>query len=282
VLTKSPRRNHLPTGTQRQRRTGPIVLGSLVLGILVALVGVAVARALSGSPTPAARTRAASPPAPQLSNPPAASAPAVAPAGTAPSAPSGPAATAAAGTVQALPDGPLHLPAATGNIAGVPVGYPHTTSGAISAAYHFTQALGSTLSPDRGAAIAHIVTDPSYSGATDAVAAAIAGTRQRLGLPAQVPTTESAFFLGMPSAYLPQGQPSRDDVDVYLLVRINTYSPTAGNDVSVQMVDAPMHWNGSDWRLATPHDVAPATRTRLTVDPNGPTAAALGWRQLSA
>jgi len=277
VLTKSPGLNHRPTGTQRQRRTGPIVLGSLLLGILVALVGVAVARALNGSPTPAANPPAAPP-----SNPPAASAPAVAPTGTAPSAPPGPVATAAAGTVQALPDGPLHLPAATGNIAGVPVGYPHTTSGAISAAYHFTQALGSTLSPDRGAAIAHIVTDPSYSGATDAVAAAIAGTRQRLGLPAQVPTTESAFFLGTPSAYLPQGQPSRDDVDVYLLVRINTYSPTAGNDVSVQMVDTPMHWNGSDWRLATPHDVAPATRTRLTVDPNGPTAAALGWRQLSA
>lgn len=278
MLTKSPGLNHLPTpGTQRQRRTGPIVLGSLVLGILVALVGVAVARALSGGPTPAA-----SPPTAPPSNPPAASAPAVAPTGTAPLAPSGSAATAAAGTVQAPPEGPLHLPAATGNIAGVPVGYPHTTSGAISAAYHFTQALGSTLSPDRGAAIAHIVTDPSYSGATDAVAAAIAGTRQRLGLPARVPTTESAFFLGTPSAYLPQGQPSRDDVDVYLLVRINTYSPTAGNDVSVQMVDAPMHWNGSDWRLATPHDVAPATRTRLTVDPNGPTAAALGWRQLSA
>jgi len=278
VLTKSPGLNHLPTpGTQRQRRTGPIVLGSLVLGILVALVGVAVARALSGGPTPAA-----SPPTAPPSNPPAASAPAVAPTGTAPLAPSGSAATASAGTVQAPPEGPLHLPAATGNIAGVPVGYPHTTSGAISAAYHFTQALGSTLSPDRGAAIAHIVTDPSYSGATDAVAAAIAGTRQRLGLPARVPTTESAFFLGTPSAYLPQGQPSRDDVDVYLLVRINTYSPTAGNDVSVQMVDAPMHWNGSDWRLATPHDVAPATRTRLTVDPNGPTAAALGWRQLSA
>jgi len=278
VLTKSPGLNHLPTpGTQRQRRTGPIVLGSLVLGILVALVGVAVARALSGGPTPAA-----SPPTAPPSNPPAASAPAVAPTGTAPLAPSGSAATASAGTVQAPPEGPLHLPAATGNIAGVPVGYPHTTSGAISAAYHFTQALGSTLSPDRGAAIAHIVADPSYTGATDAVAAAIAGTRQRLGLPAQVPTTESAFFLGTPSAYLPQGQPSRDDVDVYLLVRINTYSPTAGNDVSVQMVDAPMHWNGSDWRLATPHDVAPATRTRLTVDPNGPTAAALGWRQLSA
>ncbi len=278
MLTKSPGLNHLPTpGTQRQRRTGPIVLGSLVLGILVALVGVAVARALSGGPTPAA-----SPPTAPPSNPPAASAPAVAPTGTAPLAPSGSAATASAGTVQAPPEGPLHLPAATGNIAGVPVGYPHTTSGAISAAYHFTQALGSTLSPDRGAAIAHIVTDPSYSGATDAVAAAIAGTRQRLGLPARVPTTESAFFLGTPSAYLPQGQPSRDDVDVYLLVRINTYSPTAGNDVSVQMVDAPMHWNGSDWRLATPHDVAPATRTRLTVDPNGPTAAALGWRQLSA
>jgi len=278
VLTKSPRLNHRPTtGTQRQRRTGPIVLGSLVLGILVALVGVAVARALSGGPTPAA-----SPPAAPPSNPPAASAPAVAPAGTAPSAPSGPAATAAAGTVQALPDGPLHLPAATGNIAGVHVGYPHTTSGAISAAYHFTQALASTLSPDRAAAVAHIVADPSYTGATEEAAATVAGTRQRLHLPTQVPSTETAFFTGTPSDYMRQADPAADDVDVLLLVRINSYSPTAGNDVSVQAVDTPMHWNGSDWRLMTPHAIDQATRSRLSVDPDSAAATSLGWRKVSA
>jgi len=155
------------------------VLGSLVLGILVALVGVAVARALSGSPTPPSGT-----PAPPSSNLPAASAPAVATAGTAPSAPPGPAATAAAGTVQALPDGPLHLPAATGNIAGVPVGYPHTTSGAISAAYHYSQALAGTLNADRGAVIAHVVADsPRWPKAPDEIAAIVMNTRRGLGLP---------------------------------------------------------------------------------------------------
>jgi len=279
VLTKSPRLNHRPsTGTPRQRRTGPIVLGSLVLGILVALVGVAVARALSGGPTPAAGT-----PAPPPSNPPAASAPPVAPTGTAPSAPPGPAATAAAGTVQALPDGPLHLPAATGNIAGVPVGYPHTTSGAISAAYHYSQALGGTLNADRGAAIAHVVADsPRWPKAPDEIAAIVTNTRRGLGLPERAATGETAFITGTPQAYMLRSAATLDEVDVLLLARIDSYSPPSGNRATAQVVDTPMHWTGSDWRLADPQPVSASDRTRLTVDPNDPAALALGWRKVSA
>jgi len=282
VLTKSPGLNHLPTpGTQRQRRTGPIVLGSLVLGILVALVGVAVARALSGGPTPAART-----PAPPPSNPPAPGAPAVKPTGTAPSAPSapsGPAATATPGTVQALPDGPLHLPAATGNIAGVPVGYPHTTSGAISAAYHYSQALAGTLNADRGAAIAHVVADaPSWPKASDEIAAIVTNTRHGLGLPERAATGETAFITGTPQAFMLRSPATLDEVDVLLLARIDSYSPTSGNRATAQVVDTPMHWNGSDWRLADPQPVSASDRTHLTVDPNDPAALALGWRKVSA
>ena len=278
MLTKSPRLNHLPTGTQRQHRTGPIVLGSLVLGILVALVGVAVARALNGGPTPAANPPAAPP-----SNPPAASAPAVAPTGTAPSAPSGPAATAAPGTVQALPEGPLHLPAATGNIAGVPVGYPHTTSGAISAAYHYSQALAGTLNADRGAAIAHVVADaPRWPKAPDEIAAIVMNTRRGLGLPGSAATGETAFITGTPQAYMLRSAATLDEVDVLLLARIDSYSPTSGNRATAQVVDTPMHWTGSDWRLADPQPVSASDRTRLTVDPNDPAALALGWRKVSA
>ena len=76
----------------------------------------------------------------------------------APGASSSPPATA---TVPAL-TGTLQLIQGRDLVNGVRLGYPHSTEGAVSAAAEFMTDIGSTLDPDRAAAILRMTADPAY------------------------------------------------------------------------------------------------------------------------
>ena len=184
-------------------------------------------------------------------------------------------------TSSALPTA-LQLPMPTSQVQGVPTGYPHTSDGAVSAAYYFSSALGSTLNPDRGAVIARIVADANWTTAPDDIAAIVQNSRKALGLPPTVQASDGgAAAVSTPADFML----TRDDpdaVDVELLARVDGYNPAdpSLNENGLEVVIFPMRWTDGDWRTDPLPGIDQADRTRLAVDPSSPTAAQLGWRPL--
>jgi hypothetical protein len=94
-------------------------------------------------------------------------------------------ATPRPGGVWAVPPvsaGPLILPRPTRVVRGVPVGFPRTVPGAISAAARYAEsAIG--LDEARARAVGEVAGAPSYGAAGDDFARAAGAARSRLGVP---------------------------------------------------------------------------------------------------
>lgn len=253
----------------------PLRLGIAVAVLLFALIIIGLLNLFHGKNTTAGKHL--TPPVSTATTVPPTAAP------TSTSAPSPPASPIA--TPDAIPtgaDGAVTLPAPTSDIVGVPVGYPHSPVGAISAAYHFETALSSTLDPDRAAAIARVVADSSWTTAAADAAQITSLGRQGLGLPPTATGTQGVTSTVTPSDFMIMSQ-SPDHLDIFLLEHGSTYDATnpSLNKSYVGVVDAPMHWTGTDWRLMNPAAIPAAERSRLAAT-TPEAAVALGWRPLNA
>lgn len=194
-----------------------------------------------------------------------------------PKAPSvSPTGTATPSTGQPALTSPVQVVQGSQQINGVELGFPHSTVGAVSAADGFVTAIGSTLDPDRAAAVMRMAADPSYANGPQQAAEGAVNDRKSLGLPASGPVPQGASFEIEPVEYQVKGV-TPDRVTVLLLCDFIITLPGQGTQTKAGVFPAPVHWAQNDWKILpqTPTDYA-----SLSAEPDSPRAASLGWQEL--
>jgi len=173
--------------------------------------------------------------------------------------------------------GPLKLVQGSELVNGVSVGYPHSTAGAVSAAVEYMRQIGSTLDPDRAAAVGRLVADPSWPDAPQQLAQGPTATRKQLGLPAsgQLPSTASVVLA--PVEYQVTSA-SGNSADVLLLASYTTSSPGQGIATRMGVFPVDVHWSAGDWKVLAP--TGNTDYTSLSAQPDSPDASAKGWQEL--
>ncbi|MFF6956194.1 hypothetical protein [Streptomyces sp. NPDC008317] len=162
-------------------------------------------------------------------------------------------------------------------VNGVSLGYPHSTVGAVSAAAEYMRQIGSTLSPDRAAAVGRLVADPSWPDAPRQFAKGPTGTRKSVGISTsgQVPTGASVVLA--PVEYqVPTAE--ADTAKVLLLATYTTTSPGQGTQTRMGVYPVDLHWSAGDWKVLAPADST--DYSGLSAEPDSPTASAKGWQEL--
>lgn len=173
--------------------------------------------------------------------------------------------------------GPVQVVQGKQQINGIALGFPHSTVGAVSAAYADAAEVLSTLDPDRAAAVMRMVADPSWPDAPQQAAAGAAGDRKRLGLPVGGPVPDGASMQIVPAEYQVRGV-TPDQVLVMLLCDASITTPGQGTTTEVGVFPFRMHWYAGDWKVQSVN--ATQDDLRLAVEPGSPQAAADGWQQL--
>ncbi|MBC3842108.1 hypothetical protein GXW82_23610 [Streptacidiphilus sp. 4-A2] len=162
-------------------------------------------------------------------------------------------------------------------VNGVRLGYPHSTVGAVSAGVEYMRQIGSTLDPDRAAAVGRLVADASWSDAPQQIAAGPTAARKQLGLPAtgQLPTNASVVL--SPVEYQVQSA-TADDARVLLLATYTSSSPGQGIETRMGVYPLDLHWSAGDWHLLDSTDDTDCSH--LVAQPESPDASAKGWQEL--
>jgi hypothetical protein len=173
--------------------------------------------------------------------------------------------------------GPLQLIQGRELINGAYLGYPHSTQGAVSAADQFATQLGSTLDPDRVAAVMRMIADPSYPQAPQQFAQGMITTRKDLGAPASGPVPDGVSVVLEPVEYQVRDV-TPDQVTVLLLSDFVITQPAQGTQTRVGVYPLRMHWAQGDWKILAPDN---ASYTTLSAEPGSPQAASDGWQELS-
>jgi hypothetical protein len=238
----------------RPRRVLPlVVLGVIGLLALVA-VGVAVESALSPRKSENTRPPAADP-LPGASN-------------STPSTPN--AEKSAAG-------GPITLVQGSTLINGLYVGYPHSLTGAVSAAVEYWTQLGSTLDPDRAATVARLAANPTWTSAPNTFAEGPTNTRQTLGLATSGPIPTGASVQLEPVEYQVRAA-TTNTVTVLLLSDYTTTTTAEGTTTHVGVFPLDMIWTAGDWKIA---DANSQDETSLAALPGSAQASADGWQEMT-
>jgi hypothetical protein len=237
----------------RPRRRLPLLLAGLALAVLaVVAAGLVIETALGGHPK-----ANYSPPAPithGLAGP-ASSTPAARPARP----------------------GPMRLVQGRELVNGVYVGYPHSTTGAVSAAAEYLTQIGSTLDPDRSAAVARLAAAPSYPDAPTLIAQGTVIARRGVNLPSSGPVPSGVSVELTPVQYqLRDVTPSQ--VTVLFLGDYTQTTASGTSQVSLGVWPLQMTWAAADWKLLP--DQPGQGYTSLRADPGSPAAAAKGWQDL--
>jgi hypothetical protein len=169
------------------------------------------------------------------------------------------------------------LPNPSRVIDGVPVGYPHTEMGAVSAAAHFLGVLD-TFDPQAAQKQAQIMADPDYSEVFGVeVRNAGEQARKTAGLP---PDGESDP--GNNSTTQPRAFQDHQDTPDRVLVWLLSDSDITVNGVvahSEAVSGAVMVWTQDDWKLSVVDD-PPATAPQ-SATPGTAQAVSEGWRTLA-
>jgi hypothetical protein len=172
--------------------------------------------------------------------------------------------------------GPVQVIQGSQLINGVYLGYPHSTLGAVSAADGYLTDLGSTLDPDRAAAVMRLIADPSYTNGPQQAAQGAVNDRQDLGLPTGGPVPSSASLVLDPVAYQVRDV-TPDQVTVLLLCDFITTLPSQGTETRVGVFPMRMHWAQADWKVLASDNSSFAS---LAAEPGSPQAAENGWQSL--
>jgi hypothetical protein len=236
----------------RPRRLALLLAGLAMLVLAVAAAGLVIETALGGKPK-----ENYSPPAPVTR-------------GLAASTPP----TSSAGTLQ---PGPMQLVQGRDLVNGVYVGYPHSTQGAVSAAAEYLTQIGSTLDPDRSAAVARLAAAPAYTSAPTLAAQGTMIARQRVGLPASG-TVPSGVSVELTPVEYQLRDATPDQVTVLFLGDYTQTMVDGTSQVSLGVWPVRMIWATGDWKLLP--DQAGANYSSLQAEPASPQAASKGWQVL--
>jgi hypothetical protein len=176
----------------------------------------------------------------------------------------------------ATPAGPVRLVQGRELINGVYLGFPHSVVGAVSAAAGFLTAIGSTLDPDRAAAVMRMAADPAYPDGPQQAAEGAVNDRKDLGLPANGPLPQGAS-LQVQSAEYQVRSVTAARVTVLLLCDFTATVPGQGTQTRIGVFPVRLHWHAGDWKILAP---GTAGYAGLAAEPASPQAAALGWQEL--
>jgi hypothetical protein len=156
--------------------------------------------------------------------------------------------TAGVWRVPPVSAGPLILPRPTRVVRGVPVGFPHTVPGAISAAARYAEtAIG--LDETRARAVGEVAGAPSYPAAADDFALGVQGLRSSLGLPDGQPAY-GAYVVFHAKAYrVLAAELDRAVVDV--LGVVEAAGPATGGQSrrATSIVGYTLTWLDGTWRV---------------------------------
>lgn len=249
------------TGNRRQRwvRWGLAwFVGTLALMVIGLVIEQAASPSLKGPQSLTPSTIPALPGA-AGSTPAASSSPSPRPAGSSP---------ALTGTVQVVQGAQ--------EINGVYQGFPHSTVGAVSAAYSFMTEIGGTLDPDRAAAVMRMAADPAYSDGPQVAAQGAVNDRKNLGLPASGPVPQGTSLVIEPAEYQVRTA-TADGALVLLLCDAIVTQPSQGTTTRYGVYPVRLSWTGGDWKITPP---GANSYPGLVAEPDSPQAAALGWQQL--
>jgi hypothetical protein len=172
--------------------------------------------------------------------------------------------------------GPVQLVQGRELINGVYLGFPHSIAGAVSAATGFFTAIGSTLDPDRAAAVMRMIADPTYSDGPQQAADGAVNDRKDLGLPVSGPLPRGASLQVQPAEYQLRGV-TPDQVTVLLLCDFTATVPGQGTQTRIGVFPVRLHWYAGDWKILAP---GTANYAGLAAEPASPQAAGLGWQEL--
>lgn len=160
---------------------------------------------------------------------------------------------------QSALSGPLQLIQGRELVNGVHLGYPHTTPGAVSAADEFAIQMGSTLDPDRAAAVMRMAADPSYPQGPQQFAHGVITTRRILGLPLSGPVPDGASVVLEPVEYQVRDV-TTDQVTVLFLTSFGITLPDQGTEAKASLYPLRMHWAGADWKVLPPRRMSTTHR----------------------
>lgn len=174
------------------------------------------------------------------------------------------------------PAGTTVLPAPAHVVNGVPMGYPHTSLGAVSSAAHYYEALD-LLDPEAARRQAETAAQPGFSTAMGLQAQAAARrVRTAFGLPADG-TSDNADYVAQQARAFRIATSTPDQVKVWLLMDTSTSDKgVTGQRTSVQ--GAVLVWADGDWRMAVLQQMGTAP---ATVPPDTQQARQQGWRALA-
>lgn len=172
--------------------------------------------------------------------------------------------------------GPLKVVQGRQFINGVYLGFPHSTTGAVSAADEFLTLIASTLDPDRAAAVMRMVADPGYLSGPQQAAEGAANDRRDLGVPASGPLPQVLSLQTEPVEYQFRDV-TADRVTVLLLCDFVATVPGQGTQTRVGVFPLQMHWASGDWKILPP---VTTDYSSLSAEPGSPQAAASGWQPL--
>jgi hypothetical protein len=177
--------------------------------------------------------------------------------------------------------GRLQLVTGSGLVHGMYTEYPRSRAGAVSAAVQFITELGSTLAPDRAAAVARVAADSSYPTAPQDAAAGTVDTRRKLGLGAAGPLPPGTAVLLVPVMYQLRDV-TADRLTVVLLFDY-TETTTAGIREHLGVTATRLTWTPASWRLLKPSgaDLTSAQLSDLLATPGTAAATAKGWEALT-
>jgi hypothetical protein len=172
--------------------------------------------------------------------------------------------------------GPLQVVMGSELVNGVYLGFPHSSTGAVSAADYVTGEVFSTLDPDRAAAVMRLTAAPSYTDAAQQAAQGAVADRQGLGIAAPGPVPAGYSLLVQPQEYQARNVHA-DSVTVLLLCDFTTTQPGADTQTRIAVFPVRMTWAQADWKVAS---FGAGGDAALAADPFSAAAAARGWQEL--
>ncbi|MFI5527002.1 hypothetical protein ACIA8O_00440 [Kitasatospora sp. NPDC051853] len=175
-------------------------------------------------------------------------------------------------------NGPLQLVRGARLVNGVSIGYPHSSVGAVSAAVEYWRQLGSTLEPDRAAAIARVVAVDSWADAPGTFAKGPVATRKALGFAESGQIDPNASVVLNPVEYQVRSVKA-DSIQVLLLATYSTAVPGAGMQTRMGVYPLDLVWSDGDWRIPAPTGTSTTDYTTLVAEPGSPQASAKGWNE---
>ena len=172
--------------------------------------------------------------------------------------------------------GPLQVITGSQLVNGVYLGFPHNSTGAVSAADYVVGEVFSTLDPDRAAAVMRLTAAPAYADAAQQAAQGAVADRQDLGIAASGPVPAGYSLLVQPEEYQVWNVHA-NSVTVLLLCDFTTTQPGTGTETRIAVFPVQMSWAQADWKVVS---FGAGGDAALAADPFSAQAASLGWQEL--